>query len=518
MNNRSHTSRRKFLRSSGASLSGLAAAAAGLAQQTEEPQPRLNVLLVLVDDLRPELGCYGNPRVKTPRIDRLAEHGMTFLRSYCQQAASSPSRTTLLTGLRPDTTRVYDHRIHFRAFRPNAITLPGQFRDHGYETTAFGKVFESPALDDRRSWSIAPWNPGGPAWHSDENDALSEANWTRLQSGGWRVAEDEPGAATKAPTSKSWRASSVDASQLPDGQIAAAAAEAITRLKDRPFFIAVGLRGPSLPMIAPERFFKLYPTGRSDIPTAPDPPRDAPTFALHGSEEIREYDDIPAEGPIPIPKARELIRAYRACVTFADAQIGVLLDALDHNGIADRTAVVIVGVSGSHLGELGLWNKHSNYEAATHTAFVVRAPRQRNAGRRTEALVESVDLFPSLCAICDVPLAPHMEGSSWRGIFDDPKRLWKRAVFSQHPRIIPGVGPGMGYSMRTVRHRYTEWSGIDSPYSTVELYDYKDSRNELRNIANRPEHVSLVNGLAHMLREGWEGSRPPTQLPTRVRG
>ena len=197
MNHRSHTSRRKFLRSSGASLSGLAAAAAGLSQQTEEPQPRLNVLLVLVDDLRPELGCYGNPRVKTPRIDRLAERGMTFLRSYCQQAASSPSRTTLLTGLRPDTTRVYDHRIHFRAFRPNAITLPGQFRDHGYETTAFGKVFESPALDDRRSWSIAPWNPGGPAWHSGENDALSEANWRRLQRSGWRIAEEEPGAVAR---------------------------------------------------------------------------------------------------------------------------------------------------------------------------------------------------------------------------------------------------------------------------------------------------------------------------------
>ena len=476
------------------------------------------MLLVLVDDLRPELGCYGNPRVKTPRIDRLATRGMTFLRSYCQQAASSPSRTALLTGLRPDTTRVYDQRIHFRAYRPNAITLPEQFREHGYETTAFGKVFDSSALDDRRSWSIAPWNPGGPAWHSDENDAVSEANWERLRRGGWRIAEEEAGSAAETARSKSWRASSADASQLADGQVAAAAAEAIAKLSDRPFFIAVGLRGPSLPMIAPERFFNLYPAGRSDIPRAPDPPRDAPTFALHGSQEIRGFEDVPAEGPIPIPKARELIRAYRACVTFADFQIGALLDALDRSGIAERTAVAIVGVSGSHLGELGLWNKHSNYEAATHTALVVRAPRQRNAGRKTEALVESVDLFPSLCAICDIPLAPNMEGSSWRGIFDDPKRLWKRAVFSQHPRVIPGVGPGMGYSMRTPRYRYTEWSGIDSPYSTAELYDYKDSGNELRNIANRPEHVSLVNGLAHMLREGWEGSRPPTQLPTRVRG
>ncbi len=518
MNHRSHTSRRQFLRSGGTSLPALAAAAAAFGQQADEPRAKLNVLLVLVDDLRPELGCYGNPRVKTPHIDRLAAKGMTFLRSYCQQAASSPSRTALLTGLRPDTTRVYDHRTHFRASRRDAITLPQQFRKHDYETTAFGKVFESPELDDYQSWSIAPWNPGGPAWRSDANDALSRENWDRLQRSGWRIAEGDVGPGSESAASKSWRASTAAASELPDAQTAAAAAGAIAQLKDRPFFIAVGFRRPNLPLIAPERFFDLYPRGMSDIPKAPEPPRDAPTFALHGSEEIRKYGDIPAEGPIPTAKARELIRAYRACVTYTDSQIGVLLDALEQHGVADRTAVAIAGVSGSHLGELGLWNKHSNYEAATHTPLVVRAPRQRNAGRKTEALVESVDLFPSLCAICDIPLASGLEGSSWRGIFDDPKRLWKRAAFSQHPRIIPGVGPGMGYSMRTVRHRYTEWSGIDSPYSTVELYDYKNSRNEVRNIANRPQHLSLVNGLAHMFREGWQGSLPPTQLPTRLRG
>ena len=476
------------------------------------------MLLVLVDDLRPELGCYGSPRVKTPQIDRLAAKGMTFLRSYCQQAASSPSRSSLLTGLRPDTTRVYDQRTHFRAYRPNAVTLPEQFRNHGYTTTAFGKVFESAALDDRRSWSIAPWTPGGPAWRSEENDALSRANWERLQRSGWRLAEESLGVADQSDATRSWHESEVAESELPDARVAVAAAGAIAQLKDRPFFVAVGFQRPALPLVAPERFFDLYPKGVSDIPKAPDPPRDAPTFALHTSEEIRKYDDIPQQGPIPLAKARELIRAYRACVTFTDSQIGMLLDALDRNGIADRTAVAIVGVSGSHLGELGLWNKNSNYEAATHTPLVVRAPRQRNAGRKTEALVESVDLFPSLCAICDIPLATNMEGSSWRGIFDDPKRLWKRAVFSQHPRIIPGVGPGMGYSMRTARHRYTEWSGLDSPYKTTELYDYQHSHNELRNIANRPQHVSLVNGLAHMMREGWQGSLPPTQLPTRVRG
>ena len=204
-------------------------------------------------------------------------------------------------------------------------------------------------------------------------------------------------------------------------------------------------------------------------------------------------------------------------MSFTDTQIGVLLDALDEQGLADSTVVAVVGVSGSHLGEFGLWNKHSNYEAATHTPLVVRAPGQRNAGRKTSALVESVDLFPSLCSVCRLPRPDGLDGSSWRGLFDDPKRLWKRAVYSQHPRTIPGVGPGMGYSMRTTRHRYTEWSGLDSPYKTVELYDYKESPIEWRNVANRPEYVSLVNGLAHMHREGWQGSLPPTELPTSSR-
>ncbi len=478
------------------------------------------MLLVLVDDLRPELGCYGSARVKTPAIDGVAASGLTFLRCYCQQASSNPSRTSLLTGLRPDTTRVYEQRTHFRQALPQVVTLPGHFRKHGYETTAFGRVFDSPDTQDPGSWSIAPWAPGGPEWRSDENEALAAERRNELAARGWRAGGSSgrsPAADTRAtPRANpppSWSMWSAGEGELHDGQVCRRAAAAIGSLRDRRFLVAVGFRGPQFPLVAPERYFDLYPKGTWAAPESPEPPRDAPPFALHGSEEIRAYSDIPSQGPIPEPKARELIRAYRACVSFADAQVGLLLDSLDEHGLADRTVVAVAGVSGSHLGELGLWNKNSNYEAATHAPLVVRAPGQRNAGRKTRALVESVDLFPSLCSVSGIPFPSRREGSSWRGLFDDPKRLWKRAVFSQHPRTIPGVGPGMGYSMRTARHRYTEWSGIDSPYSTAELYDYKESQNELRNIANRPEHGSLVNGLAHMLREGWRGSLPPPELP-----
>ena len=511
-------SRRAFVRTGGLSASALAGISTALGKPSETSPPALNVLLVLVDDLRTELGCYGSARVRSPNIDRVADSGLTFLRSYCQQAASNPSRTSLLTGLRPDTTRVYDGRTHFRRALPSAVTLPEHFKRHGYETAAFGRVFASPALDDLRSWSIAPWIPGGPAWRSKESENVARANWRRLRANAWRAADDSDAPAESDERgSSSWAVSHPDESRLPDGQVARRAAGAIAEMRDRRFLIAVGFRRPHLPFVAPERYFDLYPRGTWGAPQVPDPPLDAPPFALHGSEEIRGYSDIPSEGSVPESKARELVRAYRACTSFTDAQIGLLLDALDDHGLSDQTVVAVVGVNGSHLGELGLWNKNSNYEAATHAPLVVRAPGQRNAGRKTEALVESVDVFPSLCSVCGIPFPETREGSSWQGLYDDPKRLWKRAVFSQHPTTIPGVGPGMGYSMRTARYRYTEWSGLDSPYSTAEIYDYKESPIELRNIANRPEHGPLVNGLAHMFREGWQGSLPPPELPTSSR-
>lgn len=512
---RSLTSRRTFLGM------GLAACAApGVHRQAEASEVLAsNVLLILVDDLRPELGCYGSARVRTPNIDRIAESGLTFLRCYCQQAASAPSRTSLLTGLRPDTTRVYDSRTHFRRTLPSAVTLPQHFRRHGYRTTAFGTIFESPAMDDRPSWSIAPWYPGAPAWGSDESTQLAGSRWEKLRASAWLARDEVPVREGYRATGgdASWSIAGADESRLLDAQVARGAAGAIGKLADQPFLVAIGLQSPRLPYVAPKRYFDLYPRGSWGAPPVPEPPRDAPAFALHESEEIRGFRDIPDSGPVPEAKARELVRAYRASISFADAQIGVLLDALDAQGLADRTVVAVVGVNGSHLGELGLWNKHSNYDAATHIPLVIRAPGQRNSGRKTGALVELVDLFPSLCSVCKIPFASRREGSSWQGLFEDPKRLWKRAVFSQHPRPIPGAGPGMGYSMRTPRYRYTEWSGLDSPYSTAELYDYKESPIELRNIANRPEHGSLVNGLAHMMREGWQGSLPPPELPTASR-
>ena len=257
-------------------LPALAGRGRGLGARPDPESPARNVLLVFVDDLRAELGCYGSTRVHTPNIDRLASGGLTFLRCYCQQAASGPSRTSLLTGLRPDTTRVYDDRTHFRRAAPGAITLPEHFRRHGYETTAFGRVFGPSSLDDRPSWHIAPWTPGGPPWRSAERNDLAASNWNRLQQNGWRIAAADATAAEArgpGPNSvkhgRSWGASEGNDADLRDGQTARAAAAAIDALRERRFFVAVGFRRPHLPLFAPQRYFSRYPKGTWGAPESP---------------------------------------------------------------------------------------------------------------------------------------------------------------------------------------------------------------------------------------------------------
>ncbi len=501
------------------------------AQSIRRSGPRFNVLFLAVDDLRPDLGCYGHPLVQTPHIDGLAAAGLTFTRSYCQQAAGNPSRTTLMTGRRPDTTRVFDRETHFRRHLPDVVTLPQHCKEHGYTTTAFGKIFQKTALDDLPSWSIAPWTANGKPWHSAENQAAAERRWQQLQQNDW-VASDEdgpdsamPGVGGAAPAGSnadgsqnadgpSWDSPDVADNALPDGQAAEAAAAALGELREERFFLAVGFLTPHLPFIAPKRYFDLYDPKAVPLAKNPEPPFDVPDYALAAATELRRYRDIPRQGPIGEAKARELVRAYYAGISYIDAQIGLLLDALDQLNLRENTAVVLWGDHGYHLGDHGLWSEMTNFEAATRAPLIVSYPGQRGAGRKSRALTESVDLYPSLCEICELPAPQGLEGSSFAPLFEDPDRLWKRAVFSQSPREIPGVGSGMGYSMRTARYRYTEWTAEENPFRASELYDYQNDPLEQRNIANRPENISLVNGLAGMLHEGWRASLPPTDTRT----
>jgi iduronate 2-sulfatase len=498
------------------------------AQHQRRNTSGFNVLFLAVDDLRPDLGCYGHAVVKTPHIDSLAETGLTFTRTYCQQAAGNPSRTSLMTGRRPDTTRVFDLETHFRRHLPDIVTLPQHYKKYGYETTAFGKIFQKPSLDDLPSWSIAPWIAGREPWHSAANQAAAERRWQQLEQNDW-VAADDPGfdptlhasaqpdaanGASKKWDLPSWDSPVVADNALPDGQAADAAIAALGELRAQRFFLAVGFLRPHLPFIAPKRYFDLYDAEAMPLAKNPEPPFDVPDYALADSTELRRYRDIPPQGPIGQAKARELVRAYYAGVSYVDAQVGRLLDALDGLNLRDDTIVVLWGDNGYQLGDHGMWSEMTNFEAATHAPLILSFPGQQGAGRKTPALTESVDLYPSLCEICDLPAPLGLEGSSFVPLFADPDRLWKRAVFSQSPRQIPGVGSGMGYSMRTARYRYTEWTAEENPFRASELYDYQTDPLEQRNVANRPENISLVNGLAGMLHEGWRASLPPTDTRT----
>jgi iduronate 2-sulfatase len=492
-------------------------ACAGRGRPPQRPaQPdRPNVLFIAVDDLRPEGGPFGPSRVRTPHLDELARRGITFTRAYAQQALCSPSRTSLLTGLRPDATRIYDLQTHFRATVPTVVTLPEHFKRNGYHTRSFGKIYHD-GLDDPQSWSVPHWMPAVPwneAYGKPETLADVRRQRERLQAEGKplgpAVVEREPrsGAALKLSTGgpfvrgPSWEDPAVADDALPDGELATNAIAAMRGLRDQPFFLALGFAKPHLPFVAPKKYYDLYPLETIGLAPNPFPPRDVPSLALHNSGELRQYPDIPRTGPIPDAQARALRRGYFASVSYVDAQIGRVLAELDRLGLSERTIVVLWGDHGWHLGEHGVWNKHTNFEVATRTPLIFGIPGQKKPGVRTSALAELVDVYPTLCRLAGLPLPEGLEGTDLGPLLDDPARAVKRAAFSQYPRP-----KAMGYTMRTERHRYTEWRTEAGEVLGAELYDHDTDPQEDVNLAGRAESRALAGELSARLRAGWRAA------------
>jgi iduronate 2-sulfatase len=478
-------------------------------------EPRLNVLLIAVDDLRPEAGCYGNPVIRTPAIDRLARQGTVFLRAYCQQAVCSPSRTSLLLGRRPDTTRIYDLQTHFRKYLPDVVTLPQHFKQHGYHTQGLSKIYHN-GLDDPASWSVPHWSPPGPGYGKPETleDLNQQQKKLRGEFKGPAVEvlerDAKTGMALKVSPARyrargpAWEDPDVPDEALPDGKTTVRAIELLQQLKDKPFFLAVGYLKPHLPFVAPKKYFDLYKREQLRLAANPFPPKDVPALALTNWGELRSYKGIPAEGPLPDAVALDLIHAYYASVSYIDAQVGRLLDELQRLGLHDKTVVVMWGDHGWHLGEHGLWCKHTNFEVATRSFLIVSAPGQKKPGAKTNALVEFVDIYPTLCQLCELPMPDGLEGTSFAPLLDAPDRPWKTAAFSQYPR-----GKIMGYSMRTDRYRYTEWRDpkAERPVA-MELYDYQTDPAGNVNIAGSPEAAKLIEQLGQQLKAGWQQAGP----------
>ncbi|MCF7817096.1 MAG: sulfatase, partial [Kiritimatiellales bacterium] len=448
---------------------------------SNEPRP-MNVLFVMVDDLKPLMGCYGDPIAKTPNMDRLAARGVLFERATCQISLCAPSRASIFTGLRPDTLKCYTNVDKFRKNLPGIVTMPQAFQRSGYHTVSIGKVYDARNCDPG-AWDeemlpssetekkIYALEENERLYH--ENDARFKAATTQEKFRLWRVGP----AYENAP---------LDESHYWDDQVAEQAIATLRRIKDKPFFLGVGFIKPHLPFACPKKYWDLYDHDSMPLASNPEPPDNGVPMALHDGFELRQYQGIPRKGRLDDDLARTLIQGYYACASFVDAMIGRVLDELDALGLKDNTIIVLMGDHGWHLGDKGIWGKLTAYQEATIAPMIVVDPR-RNGGSRVNGLVEFVDICPTLCELAGVAAPDGFEGTSFAPLLADPSKNWKRATFSE-------VGRGaawkefIGTSMRTERYNYVEWRHrTKGTLQARELYDLETDPREMNNLALTPE-------------------------------
>lgn len=463
-------------------------------KKADKPQ-KPNVLFIAVDDLRPELSCFGNAHMHTPNFDRLAEMGVRFSRAYCQQAVCAPSRNSLLTGLRPDALGIYDLYTFFRKKKPDVITLPQLFKNNGYHTEGMGKIYHTGHgnSDDTHSWSAPKWNM--------RNEVQKLKKITHGDTVG--LEHDFPEInGLKLP----WYSSSAPEENMSDAMVANHAVERIKALKNKPFFLGVGFVKPHLPFVAPKKYWDLYDPAKIEIPDRNTPEGMYP-LALANFGELRKYHGIQAEGPLNDEQSRNMLHGYYATVSMIDAQLGKLLDALEENNLLENTIIVLWGDHGWKLGEYGDWCKHSNMEMDVNAPLFIAAPGMVK-GKMTSSLAEFVDIYPTLCDLAGLKKPQHLEGQSLLPVLKDTKAIVKKVAISQYPR---GKGLGydrkneiMGYSMRTDKYRFTSWQKYEDPNEVVavELYDHSsENKTAAKNLANDPRYQQLVEELSIQLRE-----------------
>ncbi len=442
---------------------------------------RPNILFIAVDDLKPVAGPYGDKLAKTPGMERLGKEGIVFQRSYCQQAICAATRASLMIGMHPDKTRIWDLVTDFRQVNPNVVTMPQYFKSMGYETAATGKIFHSGSAGpghDAPSWSVPYRDPKCKTY------VLSDA-----------TNERGKGKATEC--------ADVPDDTYHDGKMTGVAMHLMDSLSkgDKPFFLAVGFLKPHLPFVSPKKYWDLY--NRNDFQVAPFQKKalNSPDIAYHVSGELKSYTDIPQFDSysekeldhLPVDKQKELLHGYYAAMSYTDAQIMKLLKELDRLKIRENTIIVLWGDHGWHLGDHGLWNKHTNFEQATHTLLMMSVPGSK-PGIRPVTLCEFTDIYPTLCELINVPVPKHLDGISLVPAIKNPDSSVREYAFSQYPRENAKV---MGYSIRTGRFRYTEWMKdsyrTNMPYDKKyvmarEMYDYEKDPQETVSIVDKPEY------------------------------
>jgi choline-sulfatase len=433
-----------------------------------------NVLFLICDDLNCDLGTYGDPQVRSPNIDRLAARGVRFENVYCQYPLCGPSRASFMSGLYPDQTLIHRNGIYLREHLPDVKTIPQMFRDNGYLAGRIGKIFHynvprhigTGGHDDPYSWNFTI-NPRG------------------------RDVEDEPLIFSLRPDNfggtLSWLAADGTDEEQTDG---IGATEAIAQLEQfaksgRSFFLAVGLFRPHTPYVAPKEYFDLYPLDKIEVPQVPEGYFDTiPEPARISLQRKKEQINLPEE------LARRAIQAYHASITFADAQVGRILDALEETGLANNTVVLFTSDHGYHMGEHGHWQKTTLYENADHVPLIIAGPGVAAAGYSTDTPAEMIDFYPTLAELCGLEPPSYFSGVSLVPVLIDPSAKVRDSALTQYLN---------GYSLRTIRYRYTEWG--ESGSEGTERYDHESEPAELNNLAGSPEHARIASKLAKQLHQ-----------------
>lgn len=522
--------------------------------QNEKSIEKPNILFIAIDDLRPELGAYGSEVAITPNMDALAAEGLLFNNAYCQEAICSPSRASVMTGARPETIKVIENFSYFRDLNPDIVTLPQHLQSVGYETVYAGKIFHPGYTDEELSWSRKAYS--GPkveempervrGYVLAENQEIFRKNRAEVIA---KYGENAPrNGLGKGPA---YEFADAPDNSYEDGHNTELAIETMKEMaqNDKPFFLGLGFLKPHLEWIAPKKYWDMYEDVDLQLTDQHEGPVNGAAMGLHASFELRARADIPNYGDIEEEQAKNLKRAYLATVSYVDAQIGKMLKALEEEGLRDNTIIMLWSDHGWHLGDMGIWGKATNYEIATRVPLIVSTPNMPDAvrGSKTNALVELVDMYPTLCELAGVSIPESVEGQSFKPLLTNPNMEWKTAAFTQFPspalrewaanplskgmretsfgplleevedRIKKQQGDKwnrdlfenrlMGYSMRTSQYRFTVWKDYtDTKAKPIffELYDHQSDPKETVNIAN--DNPNLVAQLLVQFNKGWMGN------------
>lgn len=452
----------------------------GLAFSQERERP--NVLFIAIDDLRPQLACYGKEFMHSPNIDQLASRGVLFERAYCMVPTCGASRAALMTSVRPARDRFVDHLAWAEKDAVGKIPLHTHFKNSGYTTISLGKILHHPT-DHADGWSEPAWRSDKPGWQ--DQAAMEQA-----------IAKDKKEFPNKRRhRGKPFEAFDAPDNDYPDGDCTTRAIEYLEKFSqtpEQPFFLAVGLLKPHLPFNAPQKYWDLYDAEQIGLPDNYHAPKNAPDGAVHNSGELRAYAGIHPRDPVDTETAKKLIHGYYACVSFADAQVGRLLTALEEQQLADNTIVVLWGDHGWQLGEHGMWNKHSCFETSMHAPLIVAAPHQSaiRPGSRVANLVEFIDIYPSLCELTGLPVPSHVEGTSLAQQMIEPSSSGKPYAVGRF---------GAGDTIRSDSFRYSEYTTPQGELRGSMLYDHREDPEENVNIVR--EQPAVAEGLSEELDE-----------------